>query len=57
MRLYLEFFPTHPDKKKEDEPEPEVWAWEVLEGCVFSHHRNFSQTMQVPASKVMSWPI
>ena len=57
VRLYLEFFPTHPDNKKEDEPDPEVWAWEVLKGCVFSHHRNFSQTMEVPASKVTSWHV
>ena len=57
VRLYLEFFSVHPDNKKEDEPKPEVWAWEVLKGCVFSDHRNFSQTMEVPASKVMNWPI
>ena len=55
VRLYLEFFPIHPNNKKQDEPE--VWAHEVLKSCVFSHHRNFSQTTEVAASKVLRWPV
>ena len=54
VRLYLEFFPTHPNDKKENEPE--IWAHEVLESCVFSNHRNFSQTTEVLAAKVKCWP-
>lgn len=55
VRLYLEFLPVHPDNKKKDEPE--IWAYEVLKSCVFSHHRNFSQTMEVPVSKVRCCPV
>ena len=55
VRLYVEFFPTHPNDRKEDEPE--IWAHEVLKSCIFSNHRNFSQTTEVEASKVKCWPL
>jgi len=50
VRLFLEFYPTHPRDKKEDEPQP--FAHEVFKGCIFSHYRNFSQAVLVTASDV-----
>ena len=52
VRLFLEFFPIHPHEKAEDEPDP--FPHEVFRGCVFSHHRNFSQSKEVPGLEVCS---
>ena len=51
----MEFFPTHPKDKVEHEPE--LFAHEVFKGCIFSHHRNFSQSVEIAASDVSrsSW--
>ena len=50
VRLFLEFFPIHPHEKAEDEPDP--FPHEIFRGCVFSHHRNFSQSKEVRALEV-----
>ena len=52
VRLFLEFFPIHPSDKAEDEPDP--FPHEIFRGCVFSNHRNFSQSKEVPALDVSS---
>ena len=52
VRLFLEFFPIHPHEKPENEPDP--FPHEIFRGCVFSHHRNFSQSKEVPALEVSS---
>ena len=55
VRLFLEFFPIHPHEKAEDEPDP--FPHEVFRGCVFSHHRNFSQSKEVPALEVSFYAV
>lgn len=51
-RLFLEFYPSHHQDKEKDGPP--LYAHEVIRGCIFSHHRNFSQTVEVPAPDASS---
>jgi hypothetical protein len=48
----LEFYPSHHQDEEKDGPP--LYAHEVIRGCIFSHLRNFSQTVEVPAPEASS---
>ncbi|BDA44744.1 hypothetical protein COCOBI_06-2220 [Coccomyxa sp. Obi] len=50
VRLFMEYFPKHPNDKEEGEQDP--LPRDLFLGCVFSHYRNFSEKVEVEAKDI-----